>query len=110
VWKITHQAGLNPEEIYPILYNSIACVLTGAVFGDHCSPISDTTILSSLSTSCNHLSHVRTQMPYAITVGAVSLFLGIIPAAFGASLGLLFLLGVVVLFLIIRIVGKSVPG
>ena len=51
-----------------ILYNTVASVLAGAVLGDHCSPISDTTILSSLATACDHVQHVKTQMPYALTV------------------------------------------
>jgi Na+/H+ antiporter NhaC len=47
---------------------SIAAVLAGGVFGDHCSPLADTTILSSTGAACNHLDHVRTQLPYAVTV------------------------------------------
>ncbi len=57
----------------PYLYASIAAILSGAVFGDHCSPISDTTIMSSMSSSCNHINHVRTQLPYALTVASISL-------------------------------------
>ena len=52
----------------PIMYCSVGGVLAGAVFGDHCSPISDTTVLSSQSCACNHIAHVWTQMPYAILV------------------------------------------
>ena len=47
---------------------SIAAVLSGSVFGDHCSPISDTTIVSSMASACDHIDHVRTQLPYAITM------------------------------------------
>jgi Na+/H+ antiporter NhaC len=54
-----------------------AC-LAGAVCGDHCSPISDTTIMSSAGGQCNHLNHVSTQMPYAITVAAISFVMFII--------------------------------
>jgi Na+/H+ antiporter NhaC len=50
---------------------SLSAVLAGSVFGDHCSPISDTTILSSTGAACNHISHVATQIPYAVTVAAV---------------------------------------
>jgi len=67
----------------PIIFASIASVLAGAVWGDHCSPISDTTILSSLATSCDHMAHVKTQMPYALLVGGVAIFLGLIPNAYG---------------------------
>ena len=52
---------------------AIGAVVSGGLFGDHCSPISDTTIQSSTSACCDHLQHVKTQLPYAITVGAASL-------------------------------------
>ncbi len=87
----------------PLLMIGISACLAGAVCGDHCSPISDTTIMSSAGAQCDHVNHVSTQLPYAMTVAGVS-FLGYILAAFthsaviilGASaamlLGLLFLI------------------
>ena len=54
---------------------AIASVLSGSVFGDHCSPISDTTIVSSMASACDHIDHVRTQLPYAISIALVSAFL-----------------------------------
>lgn len=102
-------ANASPEyNEMAILYNSIASVLAGAVLGDHCSPISDTTILSSLATSCDHIQHVRTQMPYALTVGAVALFIGIIPSALGISSLILIPIGITVLYIVIRFFGKEV--
>ena len=81
---------------------SLAATLSGSVFGDHCSPISDTTILSSTGASCNHLEHVSTQMPYAGLVAGCC-FVGYLVAGFTAAnvwltLGsaLLLLLGVIV--------------
>jgi Na+/H+ antiporter NhaC len=62
---------------------SIAAVLDGAIFGDHCSPISDTTIMSSAASSCDHLAHVRTQIPYSLVVAATALIVGYLPAATG---------------------------
>jgi tetracycline resistance efflux pump len=50
----------------------LGAVLAGSVFGDHCSPISDTTILSSTGARCNHIDHVATQLPYALSVALVS--------------------------------------
>ena len=50
----------------------VAAVLSGGVFGDHCSPISDTTIISSLASASDHIEHVRTQIPYALLAGAVA--------------------------------------
>ena len=93
----------------PIFYNVVASVLAGAVMGDHCSPISDTTIMSSLSTQCEHLSHVGTQMPYALTVGSVAMLLGVLPTALGLPSWIAFLFAIAVLWLIVRFVGKKIP-
>ncbi len=73
----------------PVLLASVASVLSGAVFGDHCSPISDTTILSSQSSGCDHISHVMTQLPYALLVGGVSIVLGTLPIGWGVPLWIL---------------------
>ena len=62
-----------PEMLLPAL----AAVLAGAVFGDHCSPISDTTILSSTGAGCNHIDHVATQLPYALISAAIVASIGI---------------------------------
>lgn len=69
----------------PVTMISIAAVLDGAIFGDHCSPISDTTIMSSVASACDHLAHVRTQIPYSLLVAGVALCIGYLPAACGAS-------------------------
>ncbi len=68
-WKICVEYDFAMDDTLPIFYNVVSTVLAGSVLGDHCSPISDTTILSSLASSCNHLNHVKTQMPYALLVG-----------------------------------------
>ncbi|MBE6479983.1 MAG: Na+/H+ antiporter NhaC family protein [Olsenella sp.] len=67
--SITICAAVAPEEISVVL----GAVLAGVIFGDHCSPISDTTILSSTGAGCNHMAHVNSQLPYALTVGACSI-------------------------------------
>ncbi len=64
----------------------LAAILDGAIMGDHCSPISDTTIMSSISTDCELMSHVRTQLPYSLVVGLVALIFGYIPAGFSLPL------------------------
>jgi Na+/H+ antiporter NhaC len=107
-WKITMDYGFSTDQALPLFYNVVSTVLAGSVLGDHCSPISDTTILSSLASSCNHLSHVRTQMPYAILVGAVSLCVGTIPGAFGVPVWLLFIAGFGLLYLFVIKFGKKV--
>jgi Na+/H+ antiporter NhaC len=60
-----------PEES-PLFFVGISACLAGAVCGDHCSPISDTTIMSSAGAHCNHIDHVSTQLPYAMSVAAIS--------------------------------------
>jgi Na+/H+ antiporter NhaC len=108
-WYLGLEAGLEYDTAMSIFHNVVSAVLAGSVMGDHCSPISDTTILSSLASSCDHINHVRTQMPYALTVGAVGLVIGTIPAAFGVSVLILFPVNIAVLALIIQLVGKPVP-
>ena len=81
-------------------------MLAGSVLGDHCSPISDTTILSSLSADCDHVQHVKTQMPYALTVGGVSIILGTIPAGFGIPFYITFPIAALTLYFIVSYFGK----
>ena len=107
-WLIAQEYGLEYDSTMLIFYNVVACVLTGSVLGDHCSPISDTTILSSLASSCNHIEHVRTQLPYALTVGTVSILAGTIPAAYGISSYILFPAGLTMLFISLWLFGKKV--
>ena len=83
-------------------------VLTGAIFGDHCSPISDTTILSSMGTSCNHINHVQTQIYYAVFVACIAIFVGYIPAAIGVPWFVCIPVGIVVMFVGLRILGEKV--
>lgn len=63
----------------------VSACMAGAVCGDHCSPISDTTIMASVGAQCDHVDHVSTQLPYAVTAAAVSfvayLFAGFVPNA-----------------------------
>lgn len=97
---------INPEMSYIII--STSAVLTGAIFGDHCSPISDTTILSSMGAGCDHIEHVRTQMPYALFTAVITVVFGYIPAGFGLPVYLVLPLALVALFIGIQILGKSV--
>jgi Na+/H+ antiporter NhaC len=108
----TVSSGLDtqPEIFMPVLLNTISVILTGSVLGDHCSPISDTTILSSLSTQCDHVSHVRTQLPYATVVGLVSVLAGGILFAIGIPWYLGYILGFTILFGIVYFLGKEVKS
>ncbi|MEM1322020.1 MAG: Na+/H+ antiporter NhaC family protein [Bacteroidota bacterium] len=85
-WAVCQSQGIAPEVSMELLLNVIATVLAASVLGDHCSPISDTTILSSLASDCNHIDHVQTQMPYALTVGSVSLIGGTLVTFLGGGL------------------------
>ncbi len=95
-----------PESM-PIAFASVGAVLSGACWGDHCSPISDTTVLSSLGTGCDHVSHVRTQLPYAMSTGVISVLAGTLPVGLGAPLWLCLLLGAVACYGTVRFLGKD---
>jgi Na+/H+ antiporter NhaC len=105
-WEWIGQAGLSQETSLMLFYQLVSAVLAGSVLGDHCSPISDTTIMSSLASSCNHLEHVRTQMPYAMLVGLVSIFVCSIPAAYGVSLWILYPVSIALFWWILGRWGK----
>lgn len=77
--------GSYDQSASTVLFAVIGSVLAGAIFGDHCSPISDTTILSSQASGCDHVAHVKTQMPYALCAAACSILLGTLPVGFGWS-------------------------
>ncbi len=101
-------AGLTGTDYTIILHGVISSVLAGAVFGDHCSPISDTTILSSMASACDHMDHVKTQLPYALLAAVVGMLVGDIPTAFGLSPWISIALGTLILIAFLRIVGKKV--
>lgn len=106
--KLSIAAGLNSIDTDIVLYGVVSSVLAGSVFGDHCSPIADTTILSSLASGCNHVEHVRTQLPYAILVAIVCMLIGDIPTAFGLSPIISILLIFSTLYIIFRYLSVKV--
>jgi len=105
---VAARSGFDASHAEAILLCSISAVLAGAIFGDHCSPISDTTVLSSMASGCDHVDHVRTQLPYAIAAGLAALFTGYLPAGFGLSPFLCLVLGFVVLAALLRGLGRPV--
>jgi len=105
-WAVLQTNGIADAEHMHILYSSIACVLTGAVWADHCSPISDTTVLSSLATGCDHMDHVRTQLPYAMLGGITAVLIGVLPAGFGLPWFLLLPAAAVSMVVVHRFLGK----
>lgn len=89
----------------PLMYIGMSACLAGAVAGDHCSPISDTTIMSSAGAQCDHLSHVSTQLPYVITVSAVS-FVAFLLAGFVQNWFIVFPLALVSLWVVLCVMKR----
>jgi Na+/H+ antiporter NhaC len=87
---------------------SMASVLDGAIFGDHCSPISDTTLMSSIGAGSDHLDHVATQLPYALASMLAALALGYVPVAYGLPASLSYLAGASSLVLLLLLLGRRV--
>lgn len=106
VVPLAHQIAPGNETI---LLGTVSSILAGSVWGDHCSPISDTTVLSSMATSCDHMDHVRTQLPYALLIGGVGLVCAELPVAagwYGPWVGLL--VGAVVMIAAFELLGRPV--
>lgn len=96
----------GPDGIW--LLAATAAVLDGAIFGDHCSPISDTTVMSSAASGCAHDVHVWTQLPYAATVMVVAALFGYVGTAwFGLSAPIALLLGALTLGATVRLLGRN---
>ena len=86
---------------------SLGAVLDGAIFGDHCSPISDTTIMSSISSSCDLVDHVRTQLPYSLFVAVLALFFAYLPSACGLAPMLSMALAVLVMLIFLLLLTRK---
>ncbi|WP_420462334.1 Na+/H+ antiporter NhaC family protein [Candidatus Palauibacter sp.] len=93
-----------------LLVSSISAVLAGSIFGDHCSPISDTTVLSSMASACDHMDHVRTQLPYALIVAAAAMLFGHVGTSYGLPTWVAYVLGIGGLLAVMRFVGRPVPA
>ncbi len=88
----------------------VGAVLTGAIVGDHCSPISDTTILSSMGSACDLMDHVKTQLGYALAVAAISLIFGYLPTGLGVPVWLALPVGLVATGAMVYVWGKRVDS
>jgi len=106
-WAVMTVSGMTELSDMHIMYSSVACVLAGAVWGDHCSPISDTTVLSSIASGCNHIEHVRTQIPYALIVGGIAVAFGTVPSGYGVPPWVSLLVGGVIMWATLRFFGRS---
>jgi Na+/H+ antiporter NhaC len=105
-WEIGNNTGLEYAMTAEIIYASVSSVLAGSVWGDHCSPISDTTILSSIATQCDHVEHVNTQLPYAMIVGVISVASLIAIMVLGVPAWIIYPAGVAIIVAIIFQFGK----
>ena len=92
----------------PIFLSTFSAILSGSVFGDHCSPISDTTILSSTASCADHIDHVRTQMPYAVSVAVCAMLIGYIGIGLNLSLPVIFLVSTALLAVLCQFYGRPV--
>ncbi|MFQ6617449.1 MAG: Na+/H+ antiporter NhaC family protein [Fidelibacterota bacterium] len=90
-----------------IFLSTIGAVLAGSTFGDHCSPISDTTILSSMASGSDHIDHVKTQIPYAIFTASLGLIIGYLPAGFGINPVISLVAGVIVMFILVQFFSRN---
>jgi Na+/H+ antiporter NhaC len=101
--------GFAGGDDYTILLGAISSIMAGAVFGDHASPISDTTVISSMASACDHIDHVRTQLPYALLAAAVAMLVGDLPTAlWGINPLISIVLGLFLIYLVLRFVGRRV--
>lgn len=103
------------QDLHPVVISTIGSVLAGAVFGDHCSPISDTTIVSSFASGCDPMDHVKSQLPYALCAGGLAAVIGYLLSGLGVSPWWSLALGLVGCWCFIHFKGQcisptSMPG
>ena len=102
--EISLGVGIN-EEVFLLV--CIASVMAGSIFGDHCSPVTDCTILSALGCGCTTMEHCRTQLPYAVVCAIISVVCGIMLTTLGVSVYISLLLGLLAQILLLFIIGKK---
>ncbi|MBX9851019.1 MAG: Na+/H+ antiporter NhaC family protein [Cytophagaceae bacterium] len=105
-WILCVSTGFELKSSQEILYAVTAAIITGSTFGNHCSPISDTTIVSSISSDCDHVTHIKTQLPYALTVAGISFLLFLFMLT-GLHWAINYLLGIALIFVIVKYLGKT---
>ena len=109
ILPLAHAMGAYEEGNRILFWLATAAVLDGAIFGDHCSPISDTTVLSSISTGCDHIDHVTTQIVYALTTMAMASLSGYVGVALGMPVWLYFILAPVLIAVLLFSIGEKIP-
>ncbi|TVS19090.1 MAG: hypothetical protein EA424_09505 [Planctomycetaceae bacterium] len=109
-WQMLEAEGGSVDPYDPLLLATIGSVLAGAIFGDHCSPLSDTTILSSHASGCDHVQHVRTQAPYALLGAGAAILFGTLPVGYGLSPWLMPPLAFAAMAVFLMVFGKRVDS
>ncbi len=106
--SLSRATGLAMEspQYAAVMVGTISSVLAGSVWGDHCSPISDTTILSSTASGSDHIAHVRTQLPYALGAGLLGMLIGDLPTAYGLNPWISLLVGSALIVTLVLLFGK----
>ncbi|QZY54019.1 Na+/H+ antiporter NhaC family protein [Crassaminicella profunda] len=104
VFNVSTTGGIDPMTY---IFPTIGAVFAGAIFGDHCSPISDTTIMSSMFSGADHIDHVKTQMPYALLAG-LGAVIGYIGVAIGLNIVLNILIGMLVVLGVFKVISKPI--
>jgi len=101
--------GITAESLSdPFMLSCVAAVLSGAIFGDHCSPMTDCTILAALGAGCETMDHVKTQMPHAICVAVTSVLCGTLLTSIGVPVVIALIVGTAFMLGTILILGKKV--
>ncbi len=109
-WQMLEAEASSVDPYDPLLLATIGSVLAGAIFGDHCSPLSDTTILSSHASGCDHVQHVRTQAPYALLGAGTAILFGTLPVGYGLSPWLMPPLAFAAMAVFLMLFGKRVDA
>ncbi|MBN2090674.1 Na+/H+ antiporter NhaC family protein [candidate division KSB1 bacterium] len=109
-YQLTATAGLNANLSNSIILGTIGAVLSGSIFGDHSSPISDTTIMSSMSSAVDHIDHVQTQLPYALVSAIISCSCVYIPVGYGFNVFLGLGCGILLAIGVLYGFGKKIPN
>lgn len=109
-WQMLEAEASSVDPYDPLLLATIGSVLAGAIFGDHCSPLSDTTILSSHASGCDHVQHVRTQAPYALLGAGTAILFGTLPVGYGLSPWLMPPLALAAMATFLMLFGKRVDA
>ncbi|WP_390594072.1 Na+/H+ antiporter NhaC family protein [Simiduia litorea] len=105
-WAVLVFNDMTGAEHMHIFYSSVSGVLAGAIWGDHCSPLAESTLLSAMASGCDLIDHVRSQMLYCLVVGGVGMLAGTLPAGFGAPWWLCMVIGAVTLWLVVQMWGQ----